>query len=69
MNVLLNLGDIINQLFRDNRIIIDTFYGEIIAAILIFLGAFFIGWIIYHVFEHYFSKWAKKQKPPLMTKS
>jgi len=65
MNVLLNLGDIINQLFRDNRIIIDTFYGEIIAAILLFLGAFFIGWIVYHVFEHYFSKWAKKTKTTL----
>jgi len=65
MNVLLNLGDIINQLFRDNRIIIDTFYGEIIAAILLFFGAFFIGWIVYHVFEHYFSKWAKKTKTTL----
>jgi small-conductance mechanosensitive channel len=65
MNVLLNLGDIINQLFRDNRIIIDTFYGEIIAAILFFVGAFLTGWVVYHLFEHYFSKWAKKTKTTL----
>ncbi len=65
MNVLLNLGDIINQLFRDNRIIVDSFYGEIIAAIILFLGAFLIGWVIYHIFEHYFSKWAKKTKTTL----
>ncbi len=65
INVLLNLGDIINQLLRDNRILVDSFYGEIIAAILLFLGAFIIGWIVYHIFEHYFSKWAAKTKTTL----
>jgi small-conductance mechanosensitive channel len=65
MNVLLNLGDIINQLFRDNRVNIDSFYGESIAAFIIFVGALLIGWIVYHVFEHYFSRWAKKTKTTL----
>ncbi len=65
MNVLLNLGDTINQLFRDNRINIDSFYGEGIAAVILFVGSILIGWIVYHVFEHYFSKWAKKTKTTL----
>jgi small-conductance mechanosensitive channel len=65
MNILFNLGDIINQLFRDNRINIDSLYGESIAAVVLFVGALLIGWIVYHVFEHYFSKWAKKTKTTL----
>ena len=65
MNILLNLGDIINQLFRENRINIDPFFGEGIAAVILFVGAILIGWIVYHVFEHYFSKWAKKTKTTL----
>jgi len=65
MNILLNLGDIINQLLRDNRINIDSFYGEGLAAVILFIGAILIGWIVYHIFEHYFSKWAKKTKTTL----
>jgi len=65
MNVLLNLGDIINQLFRDNRIIINSLVGESIAAVILFTLSLLIGWIVYHVFEHYFSRWAKKTKTSL----
>jgi len=65
MNILLNLGDIINQLFRDNQININSFIGEGIAAVILFTLSLIIGWIIYHVFEHYFSKWAKKTKTTL----
>jgi small-conductance mechanosensitive channel len=65
MNILLNLGDIINQLFRDNRINVDSFVGEFLAAIILFLGSLLIGWIVYHIFEHYFSKWAKKTETTL----
>jgi small-conductance mechanosensitive channel len=65
MNILLNLGDIINQLFRDNRISVDSFVGEFLAAIILFLGSLLIGWIVYHIFEHYFSKWAKKTETTL----
>ena len=65
MNVLLNLGDLINQLLRDNRINIDAFYGEFIAAFILFAGSLIIGYIVYHVFEHYFSRWAKKTKTTL----
>jgi small-conductance mechanosensitive channel len=65
MNILLNLGDIINQLFRDNRINIDTIYGETLAAMILFVASLLIGWIVYHVFEHYFSRWAQKTKTTL----
>jgi small-conductance mechanosensitive channel len=62
MNILLNLGDFINQFFRDNNLNIDALVGESIAAAIFFFLAFFAGWMIYHIFEHYFSKWAKKTK-------
>jgi small-conductance mechanosensitive channel len=65
MNILLNLGDFINQLFRDYSIGVDALVGESIAAVIIFLGSLLIGWIVYHIFEHYFSKWAKKTKTTL----
>jgi len=50
MNVLLNLGDIINQLFRDNQININSYVGESIAAVILFTLSLLIGWIVYHVF-------------------
>ncbi len=65
MNILLNLGDFINQLFRDNNLNIDALVGESIAAAIFFFLALFAGWVIYHIFEHYFSKWAKKTKTTL----
>jgi small-conductance mechanosensitive channel len=65
MNILLNLGDFINQLFRDNRININSLVGESIAAVILFALSLIIGWIVYHLFEHYFSKWAKKKKTTL----
>ena len=65
MNILLNLGDFINQLFRDNRININSLVGESIAAVILFALSLIIGWIVYHLFEHYFSKWAKKTKTTL----
>ncbi len=65
MNVLLNLGDIINQLLRGNRININSFFGEGIAAAILFTLSLIIGWVVYHVFEHYFSRWAKKTKTSL----
>jgi hypothetical protein len=65
MNILLNLGDFINQLFRDNNMIINPLIGESIAAAIFFFLALFTGWVTYHIFEHYFSKWAKKTKTTL----
>jgi small-conductance mechanosensitive channel len=45
--------------------IADRLYAEIIISTLIFIGFLILGWIIAHVFEHYFSRWAKKTKTKL----
>jgi small-conductance mechanosensitive channel len=62
MNLTINLGDFINQLLQQNRITSNTAIGESIAAVLLFIVAIIAGWIVYHLFEHYFSKLAKKTK-------
>jgi small-conductance mechanosensitive channel len=62
MNILLSLGDIINQFFRNNGLNINSLVGESIAAVILFFLSLVAGWIVYHLFEHYFSKWAKKTK-------
>jgi small-conductance mechanosensitive channel len=65
MNILINLGDLINQLLKDNRIQLSPYVGEAIAAVILFFLSLIAGWLVYHVFEHYFSKWAKKTKTTL----
>ncbi|MEM4258451.1 MAG: mechanosensitive ion channel family protein [Candidatus Thermoplasmatota archaeon] len=65
MNVTVNLGEQINQIFRENNIIVDPVVGQGFAAFLLFAIALVFGWIVYHVFEHYFSRWAKKTKTTL----
>jgi small-conductance mechanosensitive channel len=65
MNILVNLGDFINQLLRDNNLNMNALIGESIAALILFFLALIAGWVIYHLFEHYFSKWAKKTKTTL----
>ena len=40
----------------------DKLYGELIWSIVLFIGFFVLGWIINHIFEHYFKKWAEKTK-------
>lgn len=40
----------------------DPLYGELIWSIILFIGFFVLGWIINHIFEHYFKKWAEKTK-------
>lgn len=62
MNLLINLGDVINQLLRENRINVSSLVGESIAAVILFALSLLAGWIVYHLFEHYFSKWAQKTK-------
>ena len=38
----------------------NSFNGEIIASVVIFLSVGFFGWLSYYIFEHYFSRWAQK---------
>ena len=62
MNLQINLGDIINEILQERNLNFDPAVGQTIAAVIFFLLALIAGWIVYHVFEHYFSKWAKKTK-------
>ena len=59
------LSDIINNLLQDNGIHVSSLVGEIFAALIFFTLSFVSGLIVYHLFEHYFSKWAKKTKTTL----
>jgi len=45
--------------------ITDRLFAELIISTLVFIGFIILGWIISHVFEHYFLKWAKKTKTKL----
>lgn len=43
----------------------DPLTLQICVAFIFFVLSFIAGWIIYHVFEHYFTKWAKNTKTTL----
>ena len=58
----INLSEYINSLLKENGLEVDPFIGQIFAAIIFFAISIILGWIVYHIFEHYFAKWAKKTK-------
>jgi small-conductance mechanosensitive channel len=58
----INLGDYINSLLNQNGLQINPIVGQVIAAFILFALAIIIGWVVYHIFEHYFTRWAKKTK-------
>jgi len=60
MMINFRLSDIINNLLQDKGIHVSSLFGEIIAALIFFTLALVSGFIVYTLFEHYFSKWAKK---------
>lgn len=43
----------------------SQFAAEIIVSAGILLFFILVGWVVYHVFEHYFTMWAKKTKTKL----
>ena len=55
---LTQLSEKTNEMFNFS----DPLYGELIVSVLILIGFFILGWVVNHVFEHYFSKLAKKTK-------
>jgi small-conductance mechanosensitive channel len=58
----INLGEYINSLLEQSGYQINPIIGQVIAAVIFFALSLIIGWIVYHIFEHYFTKWAKKTK-------
>ena len=65
----MNLGATLAEFFNDllGRIGIETspLVGEIVVSIMMFAVLIIIGWIIYRIFERYFTKWAKRTKTSL----
>lgn len=59
MELTINIAEFINELLKQSKINVDPIVGQLIAAFIIFAFSIIAGWIVYHVFEHYFSKWAK----------
>ena len=44
---------------------VPGYVGEIIVSAFIFAIFIIVGWIVYHIFERYFSRWAEKTKTKL----
>jgi small-conductance mechanosensitive channel len=58
----INLGEYINSLLQESGYQFNPIVGQGIAAVIFFALAIIIGWIVYHIFELYFTRWAKKTK-------
>jgi small-conductance mechanosensitive channel len=56
------LNDFINSILPATT---PTYVGEAIVSISLFIIFLIIGWIVVHVFERYFMRWAKKTKTKL----
>ncbi len=65
----MSLGASLAEFFNEQlgKIGIDTspLVGEIFVSIVIFAIFIILGWIVYRIFERYFTKWAKKTKTNL----
>jgi len=61
----INLGEYINSLLQENGYQVNPIVVQSIAALIFFALTFIIGWIIYHIFTHYFARWAKKTRTTL----
>ena len=65
MQIFDDIPNIINEQFRHIGINVESWVGEVITALILVCITIIIGWIVYHIFEHYFAKWAKKTKTKL----
>ncbi|MCX6665792.1 MAG: mechanosensitive ion channel family protein [Euryarchaeota archaeon] len=65
MNITLTLGEWINEQLHKTGITTNTYVGEGIAAAIFFALTILVGWIVYHIFERHFTKWAQKTETTL----
>jgi len=56
------LGDATNWL---RELGLQKLYAEALVSIAIFIVFIIFGWVVEHIFEHYFKKWAKKTRTRL----
>jgi small-conductance mechanosensitive channel len=55
----------ISQWITDSLGLSDPLIGELIVSTVIFIAFIILGWIVSHIFEHYFLRFAKKTKTKL----
>ncbi|MCK5258592.1 MAG: mechanosensitive ion channel, partial [Thermoplasmatales archaeon] len=60
-----NLVEFFNEQLGELGIDTSPLVGEIVVSIMIFAISVILGWIVYRIFELYFTKWAKKTKTNL----
>jgi small-conductance mechanosensitive channel len=64
MDISANFADATN-LINDKLGFSNPLFGEAIISVIIFAVFLITGWIVYHIFERYFSRWAEKTKTKL----
>jgi small-conductance mechanosensitive channel len=62
MEFVATIAKYINELLKQSNLTVDPVVGQLLAAFIVFAASMIAGWIVYHIFEHYFSRWAKKTK-------
>jgi len=65
MNLGVSLAEFFNDLLGKVGINTSPLVGEIVVSIIMFAVLIIFGWIIYRIFERYFTKWAKRTKTTL----
>jgi len=65
MNFGESLLEVIDDVFTLLGFDVSPLIKQIIASLGIFLLFIVIGWIVYHIFERYFTRWAEKTKTKL----
>ncbi len=55
-----DLAKFLNEKLQEAGVETQPIYGEIIVALIVFFIALLIGWIVYHIFERFLTKWAEK---------
>jgi small-conductance mechanosensitive channel len=65
MSIGAELAQFFNEQLETIGIPMTPLIGEMIVSIGIFIFAIFVGWIVYHIFERYLMRWAKKTKTTL----
>ncbi|RLF34902.1 MAG: hypothetical protein DRM99_05685, partial [Thermoplasmata archaeon] len=65
MSIAANAAEFINDLLHKLGINVEPYVGEIIWAVLTFIIAIVIGFIVYYIFERYLGRWAQKTKTKL----
>ncbi len=65
MQLTADLAESIDKFLEEAGFSFKPIVAEGIVAIMVFIVAILIGWVVYHIFERYFTKWATKTKTKL----